>query len=377
MPALVEQETVRSDHRIAALDGIRGLAILIVTLYRFASPAFPESLVGSLMHRATYLGTTGVDLFFVLSGFLITGILLDSRSRPDYFRRFYFRRALRIFPLYYATLFVLLVILPFAFSNRTIIDLIQGNPAHLWIYTSNLEMAWTNGFHFGALDHFWSLAIEEQFYLFWPIVVFCVSPKWLSRLALTLLVMFVAARIGSSVCNIGEVTERTFTFFRCDGLLLGALAAMFVRKQADISCYHLHARLAFVIAVILFGMSLVLGRDDFTVRYTLVSLLWCALLLSVVSSRAGTMERRIFEMAPLRVLGKYSYAMYVFQTPLIPLLSFYISPEILNMALANPYWGGLAYVVIMFAITLAVAVLSWHSLEKQCLRFRDWSPQSA
>jgi len=371
MPAQDEHKTNRNEDRVPALDGIRGFAILIVTLYRFASHAFPESLVGSLVHRMTYLGTTGVDLFFVLSGFLITGVLLDSRSRPDYFRRFYFRRALRIFPLYYATLFVLLVLLPLAFSNRTIIDLIQGNPVHLWIYTSNLEMAWTNEFHFGALDHFWSLAIEEQFYLFWPIVVFCVSPKWLGRLALSLLVMFVIARIGSSFCNIGEITERTFTFFRCDGLLLGAMAAMFVRKQADISSYHLPARLAFVIAVILFGLSLVVGRNDYTVRYTIVSLLWCALLLIVVSSKAGTIERRIFEMASLRVLGKYSYAMYVFQTPLIPLLSFCISPEILNTALANPYWGGLAYVATMFAITLVFAVFSWHCLEKWCLQLRD------
>ena len=327
-----------------------------------------------------YLGATGVDLFFVLSGFLITGILLDSRRRPDYFRRFYFRRALRIFPLYYLTLFVLLILLPIAFNDRTTLDSIEGDSIHLWMYTSNLAMAWDNRWSFGALEHFWSLAIEEQFYLIWPIVVFYVSPRWLQQLTFAMLIVFTSARVGCSVCGIGEVTEKLFTLFRCDGLLMGAIAAMSLRKMSDLTSltsFYLRARIVFVISVLFFGASLVLGKHDFTIRYSLVSLLWVSLLACVLSSPKRALGLRFFEGVALRVLGKYSYAMYVFQSPIILLLGTAITPTILSKTIGNSYCGGIAYVGIMFAITLGLAVLSWHGFEKRFLQLKDLGPERA
>ncbi len=371
MQSRLEVDKTSYNSRVPALDGIRGLAILLVTLYRFADPAFPESLVGKQLHQATFLGATGVDLFFVLSGFLITGVLIDSRNSVNYFRRFYFRRALRIFPLYYVSLFFFLVFLPFGLGNRTVLDDIEANPIHLWTYTSNLVMAWTNSFGFGSLDHFWSLAIEEQFYLVWPIVVLFIAPQRLAKVALILALLFVTARVGCSVWNIGEVTERMFTLFRCEGLLMGAIAAVFVRQNPDFTRYRNAFRVAFIVASILFMILLPLGSKDFTIRYTVVSLVWVSLLLCVISSKVETFERRIFEATPLRVLGKYSYAMYIFQTPLIPLLAAVISPAILASALRNPLLGGLVFVICMFGITLAIAMLSWHCLEKWCLKLRD------
>jgi peptidoglycan/LPS O-acetylase OafA/YrhL len=251
--------------------------------------------------------------------------------------------------------------------------MITENPIHLWTYTSNLAMAWTNSFRFGALDHFWSLAIEEQFYLVWPIMVFFISPQKLAKVALILATIFVIARVGCSIGNIGEVTEKMFTLFRCEGLLMGAMAAVFVRQHSDITGYRLPIRIAFAISSILFVLMLPLGGKDFTIRYTVVSLVWVTLLLSVLSASKGMLERRFFEATPLRVLGKYSYAMYIFQTPLIPLLSAAISPAILTSALGGRLLGGFAYVISMFAITFALAVLSWHCLEKWCLRLRDHS----
>ena len=361
----------KSDPRIAVLDGIRGLAILLVTLYRFGDIAFPESLVGSLAHRATYLGATGVDLFFVLSGFLITGILLESRHRSGYFKRFYVRRALRIFPLYYTFLFFILILVPVVGNNRIIVEGFRADPIHLWIYTSNLVASWHDAWCYGYLDHFWSLAIEEQFYLMWPIVVFYNPPRRLAKVAWGLLIFFALARTLSSVYHIGAVTEKSLTLFRLDGLLLGAIAAIFVRDVEDIKIYAGRARVAFLVAGVLYVLSLALGSHDYAIRYTLVSFVWVFMLICGLSGALGKLGQSILASRPLRILGKFSYAMYVFQNPLIPLLGFLISPAILTDLFENPLVGGVAYVAIMFGVTFVLAIMSWYCLEMWFLKLRD------
>jgi peptidoglycan/LPS O-acetylase OafA/YrhL len=121
-------------------------------------------------------GALGVDVFFVLSGFLITGILLDTLARPHYFRNFYARRVLRIFPLYYAVLGFAFLILPrIAPSTAVRYAAVNREAIWYWLHLSNFAIARRGSFVHGILDVSWSLAIEEQFYLLWPALVWCVS----------------------------------------------------------------------------------------------------------------------------------------------------------------------------------------------------------
>lgn len=358
--------------RLPVLDGFRGLAILWVTLYRFGEIAWTKEVVGSSLSQAVLLGAMGVDLFFVLSGFLITGVLLSYREDGDrYFLKFYWRRSLRIFPLYFGSLFVFLWLLPVGLGNRVVAETVAGHPLNLWLYTMNWEIAWRNEWCFGALNHFWSLAIEEQYYLIWPWIVYVLGPRSLQRLCLILVVVLALGRIGFSWAELGSVSQKTYTFFRLDGLLLGAWAQLWTRQFAGWRARVAAYRWAMVGLAILLVLSLFLGANDLTIRYTLVSALATATLLVVLADDAGAWESRCLDFSLLRSLGKYSYAMYVFQMPLIPLLAPWLSAERLQGWVILPWLAGTLYVAIMFAVTYAAAWISWHVWERWFLQARD------
>ena len=159
---------------IPALDGIRGLAILLVLLGHFTSYGGfrPEIGVDRAYHLVAMLGGVGVDLFFVLSGFLITGILVDARGGAFFFRNFYMRRVLRIFPLYYGSLLVFFVVLPLLDPGDPRLQQVLGEQAWYWSYLTNIRMAFDGWPAYHHIGHFWSLAVEEQFYMVWPLVIF-------------------------------------------------------------------------------------------------------------------------------------------------------------------------------------------------------------
>lgn len=363
------------DERVSVLDGFRGLAILMVTVYRFAEVSLTSDVIGKLPSRLFYIGASGVDFFFVLSGFLITGILVDAKTRTgSYFGRFYFRRGLRIFPLYFAMLVLVLFIIPGVSGDREFIQQIRGDRTHLWLYTMNLYMAWMNDFCYGPLNHFWSLAVEEQYYLVWPVIVFTLSPRNLLRFCLTALVVLTAFRIGFSVAEFGSVAEKVFTLFRLDGLLLGSMAAI-VTREVPSWRDHLRAyRLSFAILFFLLLCTLPLGSNDYTIRFTLVSGVAVALLLASLSSSAKSIEKTLLDNAPMRSLGKYSYAMYVFQLPMVPLLAPWVSPASLSVQIGSPLGAGVVYVVLMFFLTYALAIVSWYGFEMWFLKLRSYWP---
>ena len=159
---------------IPALDGVRGLAVLMVmTFHFFQRDDWRHIPIGRALTSISHIGQTGVDLFFVLSGFLITGILLDAKGSPHYFRTFYVRRVLRIFPLQYVALAFFFFVLPLI-ANVPWVPF--GDQLWGWLYAINLHTTFSST-EARLPGHFWSLAVEEHFYFIWPAVVLMCSRR--------------------------------------------------------------------------------------------------------------------------------------------------------------------------------------------------------
>jgi len=219
---------------LPALDGVRGLAILAVLLFHFAGEIHPVGALERVLVRVLGYGSLGVDLFFALSGFLITDILVATHAAPHYFRSFYMRRALRIFPLYYAVLAVVFFALPLVPALQgTDLGTLGRFQAWAWLYGVNVFLALQGGWTMSYLTHFWSLAVEEHFYLFWPFLVWWLAPRprRLMQAAGALAGLSFAARLLAAAQGVNPVALAVLTPFQLDALCLGGFFAVW-RRQA-------------------------------------------------------------------------------------------------------------------------------------------------
>src|SRR5688572_6027292 len=210
---------------IPALDGLRGIAIILVMLHHFTSYR-PTAGIDGLIGSVVFFFWTGVDLFFVLSGFLISGILLDTRNSERYFTSFYARRTLRIFPLYYLVLFLAFVVLP---KFPAVHAVLAGHPDvptqwPYWLYLTNFSIA-DGGWVHGWVDVAWSLAIEEQFYLVWPLMIWLCPPRLVAPLCAVILVAEPIARVYARATDVPSLSIFVLPWFRLDGFATGALLA--------------------------------------------------------------------------------------------------------------------------------------------------------
>src|SRR5260221_720191 len=237
-PTAVESEPdspLRLRGHMPVLDGVRGLAIVLVLLVHFTPPGQSHTVLGTLTKALASIGNVGVDLFFVLSGFLITGILLDAKGGPHYFRTFYARRSLRIFPLYYGVLFVTFVILPIFYAPRTPdAGRVFHDQGWLWFYVSNIKgglSEFERPFSAGWIqfDHFWSLAVEEQFYLVWPLLVLLLNRSRMMVLCVLLVIASLGIRYWLYHKNDQTLAFYTMTPCRIDELATGGLIALIAR----------------------------------------------------------------------------------------------------------------------------------------------------
>jgi peptidoglycan/LPS O-acetylase OafA/YrhL len=380
---------------IPALDGLRGIAIALVMLCHFLPyNDQPTSLIGRLFFFIGRAGWAGVDLFFVLSGFLITGILLDAKGGPHFFRNFYARRTLRIFPLYYFVLAMIFLVIPLfwrgAFASPDLAD-IRRHQAWLWFYGTNFVMTWKNdmGFFYADwlnLNPFWSLAVEEHFYLLWPLVVYLCSPRGMRRVCATVICASFALRAVLFLRGGWEWGIYIFTPCRIDALALGGLLALILRHDPRAAGALLRwARwLALVLGLItLIGLWQNPGRDGWasmTAGYMLLATFFAALLLYSLAAPPASPAARFFAAAPLRALGKYSYGLYVYHSILGPAFDRAFGQRRLDSLLrSNLHLGRAAYagsvllfVVLASAASLAIAFASWHLFEKQALKLKKY-----
>lgn len=365
----------RPKTHVPELDGVRGIAILIVTLYRF-SKELPPSDLGNQIAGAMSLGERGVDLFFVLSGFLITGVLLDKRNEAKPIFNFIMRRSLRIFPLYFVAIAGLLAISKFVPGFRGVFKQAADNQFYLWTYLTNVKMSLDDSWCFGALDHFWSLAVEEHFYLVWPfLVLFVVGRKGLRPLLyLTLLTacLCAAARISFALVSENGVAPNVLSIFRFDTLLLGSSVAILARlKTNSLRSWRRPSAVGLAICLLAGGILAITDRKGFTVTHSIWAVVWTCWLVIAISSRTTSLTSRLLRFPILQSLGKYSYAMYVFQSPLVPLVA-----PIIGVAALGPVVGetaaSLIYVPVMCVLSFGAALISWNLLERHMLKLKKY-----
>ena len=377
---------------LPALDGLRGCAVLMVMLYHFtAALEHPVSLGGALVRKAFSGGWIGVDLFFVLSGYLITGILFDAKGANEegegrrtparrYFGAFYGRRALRIFPLYYGVLALLFVVVPVALA----LGGTAPSPAYarlaaaqgwFWSYLVNFLAIHPDPYGVG---HFWSLAIEEQFYLVWPLVI------WLCSRERALLVCAVCAtgalifRCAALAAGLDAGSVYAFTPGRLDGLAAGAALALIQRGPVGLAPLRsavrpcVYAALAVLLSIVLRLRFLnAFDVQTQTVGFTATALLFGAVLLGVLTALPAAPERRALERPALRFFGRYSYALYVFHQPLVPLAARAgVTPAAAGRLLHSEALGLVAYTGVMLLASVGLALASWHLYEKHFLRLK-------
>ena len=356
-----------ADSHCLALDGIRGFAILIVTLYRLFKELDPSIHPAiEVVRRFAPIGERGVDLFFVLSGFLITGILLRSKSKPDYFRNFIIRRSLRIFPLYFLSLTIGLLVIPSLFQTSAF-DMPRHEQIYLWTYTSNLRMSWLNTWCFGPFDHFWSLAVEEHFYFVWPAVVFLLGTKRLAIACVGTIAVVGLTRTFAAMNPSFDVAVDVSTFFRADALCLGALLAILLDSSIHHQQIKRYATIALlvllpILVAIAISRSRLLGIPNL-----LCPTFWMAGMAVILLSQKQSILVKAIENGFLRFLGKYSYGMYVSQLPLVTLLPL---ESVVTYFPTRPIGQSLLYLLSMFSLITAVAVISFHLLESHFLRLK-------
>jgi peptidoglycan/LPS O-acetylase OafA/YrhL len=353
-----------SASHVPALDGVRGIAIALVLLHHSGWPRF----VGPI-------GWVGVDLFFVLSGYLITSILIDTREASHRARSFYVRRALRIFPLYYAVLVAVFVVAPTILSiHWPSYRALVPEQIWYWTYLCDWPMAFSHPPIVTILGHFWTLSIEEQFYWVWPLVIWALSRQAAVRLCGVLVV-------GASILRIFLVThvplvlnpslvvafEYLFLPTRIDGLAVGALVALVLRGPGGAAALVRWLRPAAVagggaLAVVVIWRGTASHDDPWMIMigYPAIALAFGGVVLYAVVRRST-----VLELAPLRTLGKYSYGLYVLHQPIMM-----VARGTFRLPDAN-VGAGRSFTVTMLPIVFVAAYLSYHLFEKHFLRLKN------
>jgi len=366
---------------VDALDGLRAIAILLVLLFHLTPNHDSDQGLRSLIFKAADIGWSGVDLFFVLSGFLITGILLRAKAANSPLRHFLMRRILRILPAYYVALSIIFLLVPFALrAYPTPATSVQ---APYWFYTDNYIFPSRPdlGGYFG-IAHFWSLAVEMQFYVLWPLVIYRFTSDTVWKVGLAALILVVVGRIVAVVMDVDPSVTFSWMPFRADGLIVGSLVAaaldagMRNEQLSPFGWLTVAVGSVFALLVAWFHMGGSIWKSQeyplmyLVLRVTLpctLSLLFGAVLCLSLQRNwlSALLGSRVF-----KPLALYSYGIYIIHGLLTPIFEESFGPQILV------YWTGghdapvYLYFVLSSGVSFVLAMASYHLVEIHFLRLK-------
>ena len=361
-PAIAPAPVRRRLVHIPELDGVRGLAAIMVFFHHLCYTSIAPSGWNApvlLLRRVSTAGAYGVDLFFVLSGFLITSILIGDRKKPAFYRDFYWKRALRILPLYIACLIGVALFVP-------------GSRGYVLVSAAFIaNFAWL--FHIMTDGPFWTLAIEEQFYLIWPTVVRRRSVAELRRWAIGIGLGAIIFRLVAAVFGHHNYY---FTFFHCDGLAFGALLACWYTQkdpQDGITRGEIRfAASALAAAILCIALARLHGNDPRSVAFLAASkltgiTLLCGTIIAFLIARSGQKHLAFLRSRPLTFFGLISYAMYM--THLYVMLAY---DHFRGTLATGDYTGYIVRFMSVLGLTILLCVLIRHVIELPALRLRKY-----
>ncbi len=359
IPAADHGEARSAAHKhFSSLDGLRAIALSSVMIHHYAPMLFHGgSRLRDGLKLILDLGGLGVDLFFALSGFLITGILYDSIGRRDFFRRFYWRRSLRIFPAY------ALFLLPFLFIPSMFQHL-----GRWWFVLYLRNWAGPDPASDNWLGHLWSLAVEEQFYIFWALAVYFCPKRHLAKLIILLCVFALVFRGAMIVSGFSRYDQIRFTPARIDGLLMGGLVAIAWRRYPWAKVQRAAFYCAVLSALSFTGILVAVGTLDNHFAELVLPSLSAIFFASCV---AVSLTRKSMLQSPaLAHIAKYSYAMYLWH--LLP----YMFGQLILASLRGPSPAGMLlakslFIPVLFLVTYLLARISWATVEEPFLRLKD------
>lgn len=344
---------------VRALDGLRGIAILLVlmmhTLHFESVRPFWSWIISGIK-----VGWIGVDLFFVLSGFLITRILIQLRDAPNRASVFYGRRALRILPGYFFYLLLTVPLLLF-FAAPEHANLTREILPWLLVFGQNFYGALADpGLNLGPLSQLWSLAVEEQFYLLWPFLVWHVRTEQLASAALMIVVLAVLCRLLLALADVTPHVSYVLPFTRMDGFAAGAWLA--ARQATAVTTMPGWLRPLPWAAALLLGLTLALGSSGWpqgiwsmTLCLSLTPLIFAGLLHRTLVASPGSSLRALLSQPWLMFFGRHSYALYLVHTGVSVLMMKLVLPELREALPGNA--GRLFIAVLTWLAAIALALL--------------------
>ena len=373
-----------AEERFNELDGMRGIATILVISYHIFKRGdyFTTNAILHFVTSLTLYGWYALDTFFVLSGFLITGILLRTKEEKHYYKNFYVRRSLRVFPLYYFVLTLILLLIPILDP-----DYVKEIPKALPYYLFYQQ----NWFHFLSsvkgteyLSVTWSLAIEEQFYLLFPFLVYYTRKETLAKISGAIIVVSILARVLSVFLwkDAAQMTNFYFynTFTRFEEIAFGILIAIaftypdWKSKLSKISLpVFLVTYPALLIAEVITSRDIGIPHPAYgnipltVIGYTLASVFASALIITLTTQDRLSFIRRFFRNKVLTFFGDHSYSIYLFHMPVgLTLLDYLWRTNLRGWQFYFVYIGA------TIGITIMISVLTWNFLEKPMLNLKKY-----
>jgi len=361
-----------------ALDGVRAILLVSVLLRHFNHIWGAENLLERLYLVLPNLAIPALDVFFAMSGFLITGILVDTVRDPGYFRNFYLRRVLRILPPYYAFLAIWFLLLPLVpkFAGMATP---WSEQAWYWLHAVNFRLVIVGQYlPEERLYHLWSLAFEEQFYLLWPAVVYAVSRQTLLRICAGAFVGAFLFRLWVALAGVNYEVGFVLLPGRLDPLAAGAAIAVLIREPGWFDWLVARSRVALAVTFTAM-LALIAVRRSYlpndpvilTLGLTVSAVFAASVVGSVLRLDRGSPAGAILLHPLTRRVGAFTYAAYIWHWPVEAMaMRLGFDPLALHAAFGIRIVGQLVYWATLFVASVGMGALSWYALEVHCLKLK-------